>query len=234
LFFSFAAVCPGLYFRPHYFIVLLPAIAILIAIAITSATDLAAKLHYNWLRVVPAIVFIAALTLAIRHNAQYYFKLSPLQACRVSYSANPFPEAERVADYLRQNTAPTDTIMVFGSEPEIYFYSHRHSASGYIYTYSLGENQPYWPTMQKQMMQEVGANHPAYVVLVNISFSWLLDPQSPQGIAIRNRMKQYVSSSFEEVGMVEVADPEPHYFWGEESREHHTPGREIIIFKKKG
>jgi hypothetical protein len=235
LVFSFAAVCPGLYFRPHYFILLMPAVAILIAVAVTSAARLlCTKLGDRRLRVVPAILFVIACAVAIDRNAQLYFKMSPLQASRLSYSKNPFPEAAKVADYLRERTASTDTIMVFGSEPEIYFEAHRHSASGYIYTYSLGEDQSYWPVMQRQMMREVEASRPAYVVLVNISFSWLLDPHSPQAIALRTWMKQYVSAGFEQVGMVEVADPESQYFWGDEASRHHRQGSEILIFKRKG
>ena len=235
LVFSVAAVCPGLYFRPHYFILLMFAVAILIAVAVTSATRLlSTKFSPRWLRVVPAILFAAACAVAIHRNAQLYFTMSPLEASRLSYSTNPFPEAAKVAGYLREHTTPTDTVMVLGSEPEIYFEAHRHSASGYIYTYSLGEDQSYWPEMQRQMMREVEASRPAYVVLVNISFSWLLDPKSPQGIALRTWMKQYVSAGFEEVGMVEVADPESRYFWGDEALTHHRPGSEILIFKRKG
>jgi dolichyl-phosphate-mannose-protein mannosyltransferase len=233
--FSFAAVCPGLHFRPHYFILFLPAVALLIALAVTSSIDwLSTRPGLRSLRFFPVLLFTAAWALALQNNARFYFKLSPLQATRLCYSLNPFPEAVQVAEYLRQHTAPTDRIMVFGSEPEIYFEAQRHSASGYIYTYSLGEDQPYWPTMQKQMMQEVEATRPAYVVLVNISFSWLLDPRSRQAAAIRSSIKQYVSTGFDQVGMVEVAEPESHYFWGEESQAHHHPGYEILIFKRKG
>ena len=232
--FSFAAVCPGLHFRPHYFILFLPAVALLIAAGVTSSADwLTARYGSCWLRSLPVLVFAAAWALAVLHNAQFYFRLSPLQATRVCYSVNPFPEAAQVAEHLRQHTAPTDTIMVFGSEPEIYFEAQRHSASGYIYSYSLGEDQAYWPIMQKQMMEEVEANRPAYVVLVNISFSWLLDPRSPQAVAIRTSIKQYVSSGFEQVGMVDVAEPESRYFWGEEAQGHHHPGYELLIFKRK-
>jgi len=235
LVFSFAAVCPGLYFRQHYFIPLLPAIAILIAVAVTSAIHLlTTKFTSRWLHVLPLIVFAAAWGLAIHRNAQFYFKLTPIQAADLFYSPNPFTEAVRVAEYLREHTAPADTIMVFGSEPEIYFDAHRHSASGYIYTYSLMEDQPYWPAMQKQMMQEVEANRPAYVVFVNISFSWLSRHGSPQVVAFRTWMNQYISNGFEEAGMVELVNPESRYYWGDEAREHHRPGLEILIFKRKG
>jgi hypothetical protein len=233
--FSCAAVCPGLYFRHHYFVLMLPAIAILIAVAVTSSIRLlTVKFTSRWLHVLPVIVFASACALTIHTSAEYYFKLTPVQACRFSYGLNPFPEAAPVAEYLRQHTVPSDTIMVLGSEPEIYFDAHRHSATGYIYMYSLMEDQAYWSTMQKQMMQEVDANRPAYVVFVNSSSSWLSRHGSPQVVAFRSWMDQYMAANLEEVGAVELAAPESQYFWGDEAREHHQPGRELLIYKRKG
>ena len=235
LVFSAAAVCPGLYFREHYFILMLPAVALLIAVAVISAIRwLNVKFTSRWLHVLPVIAFAAAWGLAIHRNTDVYFKLTPLQACRQFYFPNPFREAAPIAEYLRQHTAPADTIMVLGSEPEIYFYAHRHSASGYIYTYSLMEDQPYWPVMQKQMTQEVEANRPACVVFVNIPGSWHIRPGSPQIAALGDWMDRYIPSGFEEAGVVEVAYPESHFFWGDEARAHHPPAPEIRIFKRKG
>jgi hypothetical protein len=234
LLFSGAAVCPGLYFRHHYFVLMLPAVAILIAVAVTSAIHLlTAKSTSRWLHVLPVIVFAAVWALTIQRNV-FYFKLTPVQACRFSYDLNPFPEAAPVAEYLRQHTAPSDTIMVFGSEPEIYFDAHRHSASGYIYMYSLMEDQAYWSAMQQQMMREVEANRPAYVVFVNSSSSWLSRHGSPQVVALRTWMDEYIAANLEEVGAVELADPESQYFWGDEVSGHHQPGRELLIYKRKG
>jgi len=233
--FSFAAVCPSLHFRSHYFILTMPAVAILVAVAVTATVRLLTlKFTTRWLRILPVMAFAAAWMFAIYHNAEFYFKLTSIQACRACYSLNPFPEAAPVAEYLRQHTGPDDTIMVFGSEPEIYFYAHRHSASGYIYTYSLMEDQVYWPAMQRQVIQEVEASRPAYLVFVNVSDSWLERAGSPQVVAFDAWMKQYISDSFEEVGLVEIADPESRYYWGDETRGHRSAGPELRIFKRKG
>jgi hypothetical protein len=233
--FSCAAVCPGLYFRPHYFILMMPVVAILIAIAVTSAMRwLTLHSTSRWVHILPVIAFVAACAFAIHGNARFYFHMTPIQASRFCYPLNPFPEAVPVAEYLRQHTAPTDAIFVFGSEPEIYFYAHRHSASGYIYTYSLMEDQAYWPAMQKQMMQEVEARRPAYVVFVDVSDSWLLRPDSPQAMALIPWINQYLSDGFEEVGMVELADMESRFFLGDEARGHRQTSPELRIFKRKG
>jgi len=73
-----------------------------------------------------------------RRPERYFFRFSPLTACRAVYGNNPFPEAQVISEYLNQHSSPNARIAVIGSEPEVYFYSRRHSATGYIYTYPLG------------------------------------------------------------------------------------------------
>src|SRR5262249_29305990 len=156
---SIIAVSAGLYFWPHYFIVALPAVSVLIAISVISAFRIAAASEKSsWLRFAPVAIFAAAWFQGIVLNADVYFKSTPFEATRLWYGPNPFPESIPIADYLRQNTGPNDRIMVFGSEPQIYFYAHRKSATGFIYTYSLLEEQAYWQPMQQQLMREVETN----------------------------------------------------------------------------
>ena len=232
--FSFATASVGFYFRQHYFIPWLPAVSILIAVAVVSANDLVAQMGMSRLfRVMPVVVFALAWLLAIQKNSDFFFHLSPLRASRMAYSANPFAEAEKVADYLRAHTSPTDKVMVLGSEPEIYFEAHRRSASGYIYTYSLVEDQPYWATMQKQMEEEVVANNPAYLVFVNVPFSWHFQPGSPQIQQMGAWINQYLQSGFEQVGVVELADPESRYYWDDASKGHPQSKLSLQVFKRK-
>jgi hypothetical protein len=163
--FSFLAVCPGLFFRQHYFVLLLPAVALLAGAAIRRRA-------MCW-------VFVAALLLSIGLQREFLFGLDPIQACRQLYGPNPFPEAIRVADYIRAHSEKDARIAVLGSEPEIYFYAHRHSATSYIYMYGLMEAQPYALTMQDEMIGELEKTAPQYVVRVSGHASWLEHPQSP-------------------------------------------------------
>jgi hypothetical protein len=71
---------------------------------------------------------------------------------------------------------------VIGSEPEIYFYTRRRSATGHIYTYALMEQQPHALTMQEEFIREVETNRPQYVVYVNNNLSWLTQPDSEKKI----------------------------------------------------
>jgi len=234
--FSSLAVSAGLYFRSHYFVLVLPAIALLAGIGVAAAVSLLdAKQVHPMFRILPVVVFAVACGWAIKKNAPHYFSLSPLQACRAVYGVNsPFPEALPIAAYLREHTAPTDRIIVLGSEPEIYFYAHRLSASGYIYVYGLMENQPYWTQMQKQMIGEIEANRPAYLVYVNDPASWLTTMGSSRIAPFLDWANPYVKSHYEKVGLVELAEPESRYVWGDQARSTRPQAQyQISIFKRK-
>ena len=144
--------------------------------------------------------------------------MTPIEACHAVYINSPFIEAVPIAEYLQQHTSPTDRLAVLGSEPEIFFYAHRLSASGYIYVYALMENQPYWERMQKQMIQEIEANRPAYVIYSNHPATWLTTMGSSRMAPFMNWATAYIKNNYEEVGLVELADPESRFTWGEQTR----------------
>jgi hypothetical protein len=104
--------------------------------------------------------------------------MPPTQAAHYLWGDNPFPEAIPAADYLRAHTAPGTPIAILGSEPEIYFYSHRHSATGYIYMYGLMEPQPYALRMQEELIHDLETRRPQYIVDADVSTSWLLRENS--------------------------------------------------------
>lgn len=169
--FSALAVSAGLYFRPHYFILALPAVALLAGLAVAVLSDHAK--HGTAFGIAAFAVFAVALALPLAAHRDFFFKLSPADATRAIYDTNPFPESARIAEFLRERTTPADTIAVVGSEPQIYFYAQRRSATGYIYTYGLMEQHPYALEMQREMIREIEAARPKYVVYVSIGASWL-------------------------------------------------------------
>ncbi|MGD0520247.1 MAG: tetratricopeptide repeat protein [Terracidiphilus sp.] len=174
LVFSFLAVCPGLYFREHYFVLMLPAIALLAGAAVGTA--LKQWPGISWLTYG---VFAAALVQSVAQQWEYLFQMSTLEITREMYGANPFPEAEKIGEYIRTHAAKDSTIAVLGSEPEIPFYAHRHSATGHIYMYGLMESQPYAVTMQNELIRELENAQPEYVILATSTASWLRRDTSP-------------------------------------------------------
>jgi Dolichyl-phosphate-mannose-protein mannosyltransferase len=209
---SFLAVCPGFYFRQHYFVLMLPALALLIGAAIESATQ---RLPAGWVRGAPIAVFALICVIVLLPQAAFLFRMDPQTACRSLYGFNPFPEAIPVANYIRLHSSAGSTVAVLGSEPEIYFYSGRHSATGYIYTYALMEPQPYASRMQRQMAREIEAASPAFIVFVAVPSSWLARAGSDRFIL--DWSKQYIHEHYELVGIADIL-PETQYRWGSGAR----------------
>lgn len=210
LFFSALALCSGFYFRHHYFVLVLPAICLLAGAAVSSVEGLCSR--YAWpVRFIPLTLFSAAWILPLFAQTPFFFAPNAFAACRMIYGINPFPEAVRIAEYLNDHTNANDTIAVLGSEPEIYFYSHRHSATGYIYTYGLMEPHRHALPMQREMIREIEAARPKYIIFVNLSLSWLSRAESEN--LIFDWFAQYNAENFKLAGLVNiVSDARTDYY----------------------
>jgi Dolichyl-phosphate-mannose-protein mannosyltransferase len=229
--FSALAVCQDLYFRPHYFIMILPAVSLLVGVAMSKLSDLLTG-RMTVVRFIPLFLLGAALSLPMLGDKQIFFGVSPVDACRLIYPENPFAESVKIADYLRQHTSPDDTIAVLGSEPQIYFYSHRHSATGYIYTYGLMEPQKYAQQMQQEMIREIEGTSPKYLVSVVIFYSWLWRPESDRSIF--TWANEYTAQNYTVAGFVNIVAPgKTDYYFDNVPQSVPQLGKYILIYERK-
>jgi hypothetical protein len=229
LFFSAVALCPGFYFRPHYFILVLPAVSLLAGVAISKLSEALARRTIAT-KFVPLLLLAVALMQPILLDRKILFQISSNEACGMIYPQNPFLESVRIADYIRQHTEPDDTIAVLGSEPEIYFYSHRHSATGYIYTYGLMEPQGYAHQMQQEMIREIEDAHPKYLISVAMAYSWLRRPDSDA--AIFDWANEYMAQNYAADSFVNITPTETDYFFGNVPRSVDALKDYILIYRR--
>jgi hypothetical protein len=231
LFFSALALCSGFYFRYHYFIFALPAVSLLAGMAISSLSDLLAARRLAF-RFVPLLLLGMALSLPVLRDKKFFFKVSPVKACRMIYPEAPFSESIRIAQYVREHTSPNDTIAVLGSEPQIYFYANRRSATGYIYTYGLMESQRYAQQMQEEMIREIERARPKYLISVVMRDSWLQQPQSDR--LIFTWANEYTAQNYAVTGFVNIAQPDQaEYFFGNVPQSVPQLGNYILIYERK-
>jgi hypothetical protein len=213
--FSLMAVCPGFYFRPHYFVLILPAVAVLIGIGISSLKRLFSRIQPKF-HIIPTILFLVAFFYGMIQYGSFFFELTPFQACRAMYGPNPFPESIPIAEYIKAHSKEQDKIVVLGSEPQIYFYSKRHSATGYFYVYHLMEDQEYALKMQKEMAEEIERAKPKYLIFVNIYTSWLANVGSERYIL--GWLQVYLEKKFSLVGVVDILSKDKtEYRWDSEA-----------------
>jgi hypothetical protein len=229
LLFSALSVAPGLYFRPHYFVMMLPAVSLLIGVAIGELSDFLRR-RITALRFVPIVLLGVALSIPILRYARIFFEASPVEVCRIIYPESPFVESVKIGDYLREHSSPDDTVAVLGSEPQVYFYSHRRSATGYIYTYGLMEPQNYAEQMQKEMMREIEHASPKYLVSVPMFDSWLWRPESDRSIF--SWANEYASKNYAAAGFVNITSKGTDYYFADVPASVETLKNYIVIYKR--
>ena len=224
---SFLAITPGLYFRPHYFLLWAPALSLLAGAGFASLVSISSP---RLKTVVPVAILTLALGLSVLMQKEFFFTLPVIKATRLIYGLNAFPESLEVAQYIRDHSQKTDKIAVLGSEPQIHFYSQRKSATRHLYMYPLMEKHTYARQMQAEMMQEIEEAQPKFIVVVNLSGFWVSPGSSP---TLKDWAQDYLNSEYEISGVVDIlSHEETIYKWDErgylpQSRYH------LLIYKRK-
>jgi hypothetical protein len=208
----------------------LPAVSLLAGVAVISAFG-ALRITAPKVRFVALLIFGLCLAWPLWSERDFFFERPLAEANRMVNGTNPFPESIKIGEYLRAQSSPSDTIAVLGSEPQIYFYSQRRSATGYLYTYSLMEPQPYAHQMQQEMMHEIETARPRFLVLVVIGKSWLAGRDSDQSIF--RWVDSYCDANYEEVGLVNISDGGTDYYFGGRPANVTPTAEHILIYRRK-
>jgi hypothetical protein len=209
---SALATCPGFYFRTHYFLLTLPAMALLAGCTISGIAHILRQKtgtvkFSQW----PAGVYVLVLVGTLIQYGNVCSVLARVGG-HALYGGEPFPEAEKMAAFIRDNSSPNARIAVLGSEPEVYFLAHRRSATGYIYTYGLMEPQPFARRMQDEMIHEIEANTPEFIVFSSGNSSWQQRLGSDMKIF---QWWNFYQTNYTLIGLADVISPvKIQYAWG--------------------
>jgi Dolichyl-phosphate-mannose-protein mannosyltransferase len=229
LFFSFLAVTPGLYFREHYFVLVLPALALMVGMAIALLQTIASR----GMKIVPVFLLVGVLAWDVWLQRTAFFQMALPVLNQTIYQSNPFLECVIAAKYIREHSAKDARVAVIGSEPEIYFYADRRSATGYIYTYPLMEDQPYAATMQHRMIAEIESAKPEYLVIVVNRYSWL--PKDSSDLEIFGWAEKYAAASYDRIGIVDCRAGKSKMVLWEDAAKNYTgkPEQCLEIYRRR-
>lgn len=178
--FSVLAISVGFYFREHYFILLLPVLSLLIAVAVSRSLQLLQGDQSIELFLALGVVVVTAVAAGavLFGNGAVWLTKAPATVVEDIYGTSVFADARSAAGIVAAETKPETRIAVLGSEPEIFFYARRRSAFGHIYMYPLMETHPYAAKLQVDVIAQIERVQPDYVIYVNQPFSWLWRPES--------------------------------------------------------
>jgi 4-amino-4-deoxy-L-arabinose transferase-like glycosyltransferase len=223
-------ISPGFYFREHYFVAVFPALAMLGSLVV----DYMQKKFSNqgWQRFGSAIIVCILLLLSFAVEAPYYFLNSPEKVVEKTYGKlNVFTTSKMISEYIKANTTPSDKIQVLGSEPQIYFFSNRRSASGHIYMYGLMENQEYARSMQNELAQDIVNEKPKFIVFSLEKSSWMLSPESDMWLW--DWYKSYGAEHYDIAGLgVLDKDSLTQFIWGDAVKKN-TAAPVVIISERR-
>jgi hypothetical protein len=174
-----------------------------------------------------------ALLFSVYSQRKYLFRETPYQVAREVYWLNPFPEAIPISKYIRDHSAPNARVAVLGPEPEIYFYSHRHSATGYLYTYPLFEDQPYATKMRDEMIHDVEFGMPEYVVQMDSLDIWAYQAEGRPSLF--SWWGEWGPKHYDKVAIADIISMDrTEYRWGAEAAAYKPKSDYILaVYKRK-
>ena len=203
VFFSFLAVVPGFHFRPHYFVLLLPAVALLVGNAMHYFNEMMKDKF-----ILPQIgllfitsIYLTTLMIGMILERDYFITPDGNQLAKKIYQIAPFPESKKIAEEIAERTNPDDKIFVFGNEPQIYFHANRRSATSFMYLYPLMETHDNTIKMQKQMISEVELAQPEIIVITQ-TISWNIKPNSDT--YIYQWLHEYTQANYNLIGVIDI------------------------------
>ena len=169
---SALTIVPGMRFYGHYYIMAFPAGCIVGALFFDVVGA--------WLQKREEMS-VLLLSLGLLWGAHHvlvesgmYFRPS-LPAISRKYSpGNPFVEHEILSRELKKVVQPSDTIMVFGSDPQYYIYLDKTSPSRHMYMPFLSKSQfPEAFQWQQEVLGELKQLRPKYVIFNGYPYAWM-------------------------------------------------------------
>ena len=216
---SCVAVCIGWHFRPHYFIMLLPAAALCIGVAVECAQEELNRRNFGRLASLPLLYFVAALLTAVFGQWKTFSHLDPVALSRKIHEGQTYADAVTVANFISAHALSGDQIGILGSEPEICFYTRLRCASSFLYMYPLIERQRFAKQMQEDVMRELREAHPRFLVYVDNERSWGWKNTLSEYRPFLERAWNFAHSNYALAYQVPLPDVRgyPEHLWGDDA-----------------
>lgn len=235
-FFSFVAIVPGYYFYGHYWIQILPGMAILSGFTYYAVTKTlkdrfkltSPTIKYSYL----AIFGILVLT-HLNKNRSYYFNPNYELIMRQVYGNNPFPESMEIANYLNKLLKPGDQIAVVGSEPEIYIYTNTQAPTQHVFFSTIVAGIPEHKKLQREFSSEIEKAKPKYFLFYRHNVSLLVQANVDQYVF--EWANKYLTENYRVIGVVDMPDGQLRstYAFGEEAQTFQPKGQNVIyVFER--
>lgn len=234
--FSFLTIVPGFYFYGHYWIQLIPGLAIMAGLAfygILGFMNDKLNLKQPALKYVYLGIFIIFVIKNLNGMKTYYFHPNYERILRTVYGNNPFPETLEIANYINTHSKPEDQTAVLGSEPEFYIYTNKNYLSRHAYFAAIVADFKQHPQWQREYAADIEKAKPRYLVFYNHGISLFVQPNTDKFIF--EWANKYISEHYNMIGLVDMIDGQQStYLWNEALSGYQPKGQNMIyIYERK-
>ncbi|MCB0602866.1 MAG: glycosyltransferase family 39 protein [Saprospiraceae bacterium] len=201
----------------HYALNLLPFLAMWAAYAwyVVGNRIPFMQLQRSWLYILLCVPVIGITFFLARAQ---YFPLDRTIMVRRIYGLNPFDEMYHLGKYINGIKGPDDEVLVVGSEPEGYLYTHSVAPTRHVFPAFISDAEPENVRYQQEASEAMKSSKPKYLFLVVSSFSWLFKDENQSGRSYFNNAFYFVQQGYRRVAIAETYPDRPsRYFYGDEA-----------------
>lgn len=234
-FFSSMMIVPGFYFYGHYWIQLIPGLSILAGLTFHCIINIfnSFKLKSPYIKYAYLTIFAILTYGHLNKLSAYYFHPNYERILRNVYGNNPFPESMEIANWINANSKPEDQIVLFGSEPQVYFYTKKKCPSRHAYFAAIVDNVPQHKEWQREFVADIEKTKPKYFVFYNHGISLFVQPNTDKYVF--DWANKYLTENYQLVGLVDMV-PGQHatYAWREQLNGFKPQAQEqIYVYERK-
>jgi hypothetical protein len=226
LYFLLAAVAliPGLRFYGQYWLLIMVPLAMMTGTAIQM---LDRKNHL--LGMASAFVLLVCILGESAIHADYYFKAKETPEMENLYRNNPFGPIRKLSTYAASILKDNETIMMLGSEPQVYLYTGRTAPSRHIFMSMLSKETDKSASFISEAMNDLREKKPDYILYNLFPFSWSLVAAS--NTELYTSSYKFVVDQYTPVAAYNMNDQR--YIYEGEGTIDPKVINQVILFKRK-
>lgn len=229
--FSFLTIVPGYYFYGHYWIQMVPGMALVAGLTVYSVLSILQNM-FNLKQPFIKYVYLAVFAfLTFNHVSglkSYYYHPNYERILRAVYGNNPFPESMEIAKYINSHSKPEDNIVLIGSEPQIYFYTKKKSPSRHAYFTSVVNNVKDHKKWQREFAEGTEKANPKFVIFFNHPLSLLVQPNTDKYIF--EWANKFITEKYKLVGVVDMIEGQQSVYVYNEQLNTYRPVSQNLIY----
>lgn len=199
--FGLLSICPGLRFYGHYWLLWLPSIALAVGAFAEAIQERIPKARQSMIMVAAMGVYLLS---HITYQNKLYWKPNILQWERIVYGKNPNYEIKKICEELEALNLTDGDLIVFGSEPQAYFYLDIAPPSPHVFLSFLNKKHDRRVQMQEEFTNAIKNQKPSYALFVNFPFSWSITDSDV--LDVYQWTRGYISNFYTPFGLYQLSD----------------------------